>query len=194
MSKVDIDGYVHRYLAKFNNLEKPQGPLFIFFSALHGAGKSTLANKLAGDLDVFVLSLDAIKEMAEAEHLSYEEFLPARFQIFRKIWDDVYQNHKNKVIIFDVSIDDAVDDENKVLRISERMGIPSFIIRINVDKAEAERRIMARNRDDQARTLSQLDDLVDLHNQAEKRLKFDYIFTNDNDYEGLLSNIKERIQ
>src|SRR5665213_2543662 len=118
-----------------------QPPLLIGFSAVPGAGKTTLAKKLVPLVAAVRLCRDDIRELIEAcpEKLTSSEKIEVLNAVTFGSYDQINRTWPNRRVVLDASLDRSYS------RVKDRLGAtPLFLIRIEPIWSQIEARLSAR--------------------------------------------------
>lgn len=139
MSQV-VDQVIDEYLntLKYRQVAHPR--LLISFSAVPGSGKTTLAKRLAEDLQAQYIRADDIRYMLQTKGVD-----PVTLKISdiaRKITQRIIDHDENKCVILDASIDRTWPE---FFERAEKMNMPTCIIRLTIPPEEVKRRLIERD-------------------------------------------------
>ena len=189
-----IKKFAESYLSSLTNLDVVNKPFFIFFSALHGSGKTTLGKTLAEDLGAVLIGVDEIKMMMSEQGYTRDEYYPLIRPIFHQVWNEIIDNKSNKLVIFDLGIDQWFDDKEGFFQRAKSRKIPYYLIRISLTVEEAKKRVALRGREDSHITLNQLDDVNEAFQKCKAKLSADFNYNGDPDYNNLLNDIRLKMK
>jgi len=138
-----LETIIEQHINSLQNLDKINPRYFIFFSAIPGMGKTTIAKKLELELKAIRITLDDGRIFLRKNNLyplfgsdikSMTHYLNCLLLQLKKV-------SKNRLII----IDDTVDSMYKHLcSIAKKFDSPTFLIKLDVSKKTAIERIKLR--------------------------------------------------
>lgn len=182
MEKLDI--LIAKYIANWDFDKFRDGKVLITFSAIPGAGKTTIAKQLQARYNLARINKDELHDimvtMSEAHN---EELLKAAVQKLTQMLSE-----KEKVILNDASVDRKYDE---VEAWADKTGYKVFLIQIEVPIDVLIHRIKERNKENAADYLKEMDRWVSEHEQFIQNHKCDFIFREGSDLTRLIQSVKE---
>jgi|SRR6185503_17133078 len=165
----------------------PHPAMIIAFCGIPGSGKTSLATRLARDLQAQYIQTDALRRIAH-EQLGVKKVdvhPPAR-----QVLTTITENYTNKLIIFDCSIDRTWRD---FLEVCKEINTASFVIRIVIDPAEANARLKRRGRYDDAELIEGTERRQAQFLKCKEELAADVEVTVPFDYQEVLDAVKKQL-
>lgn len=153
------------------------------FSGIPGSGKTTLAQRLARDLQAQYIQNDAARELAR--HNGIKKFKP--HDVSRALAHAIFTEDKNKRIVLDSSIDWSW---RHTLPFCEEFGAKPIIIRLEISPDEALKRIHKRGRDDMDTLMEVFPNRIEAFEITKKELPADIELTVSYDYEKVLTEVR----
>lgn len=182
MEKIQI--LIEKYTQDWDFERFRDGKVLITFSAIPGAGKSTISKQLQDKFNIARINKDDLHDimvtMGEAHN---EELLKAAVARLSKMLAD-----KGKVILFDSSIDRKYDELSEW---TSKNGYELFVVEIEVSREVLERRIIERNKEGADDYLKEMDRWENEHRNFVESHKCDFVYNGEDDLNGLMQSIKE---
>lgn len=167
--------------------DTPRPPAIITFCGIPGSGKTSLATRLARDLQAQYVQTDALRRIAR-EQLGVKKIdvhVPAR-----QILNTATKNHVNKLIIFDCSIDRTW---REFLGMCQEIKTTPIIIRIAISPAEANARMQKRGRNDDAELIEGTERRQAQFLKCREELLADVEVSVPFDYQAVLDAVHKRL-
>ena len=172
---------------RLEHTDIPHKPVIITFCGIPGSGKTSLATRLARDLQGQYVQTDEMRRIAR------EQFGVKKVAVHppaRQVLTTITANHANKLIVFDCSIDHTWRD---FLRDCQEIGTVPIIIRIAIDPAEANARLQRRGRHDDAELIEGTERRLAQFEACKKELRADIEVTVPFDYQEVLDAVRKRL-
>lgn len=185
---MDVDE-IHRqlameYLSAMKNRGLQHVAACVIFSGVPGCGKTTLARKLARDLQAQYIRHDDIRELARTHGYDLKKLTIS--SISRIVMDAIMDADANKLVIIDASLDRSWP---LFFDHTREHGARPIIIRLNVPREVVEERIAARSEGDFGR-VPNLDDFFRQFENSKQKVKADIELAQAYDYTGVLRRVE----
>lgn len=175
------------YLQTLANRDIAHRRVYIIFSGVPGSGKTTLARKLARDLRAQYVRHDDIRALVRARgHDINQIAIPSISSI---VIDTILEKDANKCIIIDASLDRSWP---RFFDHAKEQRAQPIVVRLNVPRAEVERRIHAREDHDFGK-IEDLDAYYEQFENSKKNVIADLELDSDYDYENALAELRLKI-
>jgi dephospho-CoA kinase len=173
------------YLSVMENRELSRKRVCVIFSGVPGSGKTTLARKLAHDLQAQYIRHDDIRELARKH--GYNVIKLTISSISRIVMDTIMDEDANKFVIVDASLDRTWP---LFFEHTTEHGALPIIIRLDVPRAIAKKRVSERGADDFG-SVGDLDRFYTEFENSKKHVPATMTLGADYDYGDVLRQIKK---
>src|SRR5688572_25139524 len=188
MNESELYKKLHDQIVKrLEYIDIPHLPASIAFCGIPGSGKTSLATRLARDVQAQYVQTDALRRIAH-EQLGVKKIdvhPPARH-----ILATITAHHANKLIVFDCSIDRTW---RVFLNECQKIGTTPVIIRITIDPQEAIARMQKRSRHDDPELIEGTYRRLAQFEACKKELQADVEVAVPFDYQEVLDTVKKRL-
>jgi predicted kinase len=171
------------YLETLSGRDIPHRRVYIIFSGVPGSGKTTLAKKLARDLQAIYIRHDDIRHIARERGYDVQKITIS--SVSRIVIDTVLKNDENGLIILDASLDRTwllFFDHAK-----QQQAQP-IVIRLNVPREIIEARIEARHAHDFGK-VENIDTFFEQFENSKREVKATLELDEHYDYDDVLGRI-----
>jgi predicted kinase len=187
-----VEQLAESYINTLENKNHPHDAFVIGFAAVPGSGKTTLAMKLAQDLDAIRVNKDSLNELWEQidpEHP--EDPQNPLVQTVYQIVNTLLTKYPNKLVVLDSSLDRKYAETKQIL---DQRQVKLFVISLDIPREVLVERIKRRNGDAAQPYLDKLDGWITDHQTFLQTYQPDFSFSGDEDYPSLVKKLTALIE
>jgi predicted kinase len=142
MTDAQVEGIVEDYVETLPNTSVPHPKCLVLLSGIVGSGKSTLARAIEQNLQAVRLSNDELREriVTVEPSIALAPREAAKFKAATEVRERL-RNAANGLVVIDASCDRSFDHYRTWAAVN---GYRLVLLRLQVDRAEIERRLHAR--------------------------------------------------
>ena len=157
------------YVGSLDNLDKKNPKIVVLFSGGNGVGKSTLAQKIKGDLNALVLENDKIKTHIKSMDIAKDrdELNRLTWQYATTLYERLGEFTENGLVVRDGVIDWQYD---RLIPIFDRLGYKPFIVQFEVSR-EQNVELLKKRGDSDLYSVDRLANLLDEHELRQKEFR-----------------------
>ena len=181
------DEIAHEFISKQPYRTIPYPPTLLIFSAMPGSGKTTLARKLAADLQAQYINHDAIRDFIRRKGVDPElVYMPA---VSIRIEEQIMANDANKLIILDGSLDRTWEIFFKT---ASNLKAMTIIIRLTLPLTIIRDRLRIRDKED-SKLLDQMERFKNDFEECQKHVAADLTLGKDYNYAEVLEFVRNKL-